>query len=149
MSNQSPVIREATGLPGEDTDKQPIIMKRKAFAARGNARKKSDDDTAGTMIDQSQDSNDSDEYGIDKQKLEDLKLLHSVKKRREGISVETLAYGDKKDKKMSSVGDFKNSFASQFNSRMDHGLQTTVPHEKIMEEYINEKLGVKHDQSVV
>lgn len=97
-------------------------------------------------------SSDEDELGIDKQKLEDLKLLHSLnsRNRKEGISAEVLLHGNRKDRKLvGSEKDIKASaFSSQFNSRMDHGIQTQVPHEKLMEDYISEKLGLKKHENM-
>lgn len=134
----------------KDVAKVVPIIRRRALAAKGNLRKREDKHTttsSGTDVaeskkDENNDSNE-DELGIDRQKLDDLKLLHSLKAHKAGISTESLSRGNGKDKKSGTEKDMKSNFSSQFNSRMDHGIQSTVPHEKIMEDFINEKLGVK------
>lgn len=124
------------------------IIRRRVHAAKGNLRKRTDRQHTNDGNDVAESKNENgessdDELGIDRQKLGDLKLVHSFKVHKPGISAEALARGEGKDKKSGSIKDLKSTFASQFNSRMDHGLQSTVPHENIMEDFINQKLGLK------
>ncbi len=127
-------------------DVPPKFRRRVGLASKGNLRAKNEplcqsqeNDVAELKTDDS-----DDDKGINKRTLEDLKVIHTMKIQREGISTDVLNHVEHKGKRAGStnVNSSNSSFAAQFDSRMDHGLQTTVPHEKIMDEFINEKLGL-------
>lgn len=85
-------------------------------------------------------------------KLHEVKHLQDSRTRKNGISAEELAHSQQSSSSSSLKEGLHNNkmtektvetmLGSQFSSRMDHGLGTTIPHEKIMEAYINEKLGL-------
>eukprot|EP00981_Chlorochromonas_danica_P001393 scaffold296_cov164-Ochromonas_danica.AAC.10 len=82
-------------------------------------------------------------------KLREVKHLQDSRTRKNGISAEELAHSQQSSSSSSSLKEGSSNkttektvetmLGSQFSS---HGLGTTVPHEKIMEAYINEKLGL-------
>jgi hypothetical protein len=89
---------------------------------------------------------DDDALGIDRTKLKALDMLNKISssRRTHGLSVNALnkASSENDGSKFSALKSGKNNaFNSQFSVKIDHGLHQTVPHEKIMEEYINEKIG--------
>ncbi len=92
------------------------------------------------------DSSDEEEGSeIDREKLKDLKLLHQLKQRQSGVAVQELVVGDKKSEKSQTTSDdLKTKLGNQFNSHMDYGLQQSVPHQNIMESFVNEKLGLNN-----
>ena len=125
----------------------PTISFIKKRPNRSNQRKRTDDDednTKTTSVDNTKDD------GIDREKLKDLKLIHQFKQRASGLSVEELLHGDKKaTHNNKQTDDLKSILGNQFNSRMDYGIQQNIPHEKLMEEYINQKLGLNQQQYVI
>ncbi len=125
----------------------PKFRRRVRLAGKGNLRAKNEplcQSQENDVAELKADDDSDDDKGINKRTLEDLKVIHKMKIQREGISTDVLNHVEHKCKKASStsVNSSNSSFAAQFDSRMDHGLQTTVPHEKIMDEFINEKLGL-------
>jgi hypothetical protein len=86
-----------------------------------------------------------DDFGIHKEKLNALEILKKTSKGKNvGISVDKLNKGVV-EKSVSSSKSSNNPFGTQFSSRLDYGLQQSIPHENIMHEYINEKLGVRKE----
>jgi hypothetical protein len=120
------------------------VVFRKRSVARGNLRKKDD-----PPVQNEHNNDEGDEHGINRSNLTDLKLLQSLKPHKEGISVEVLNKPSDSTTKSTAKATGSSAFASQFNSKMDYGIQTNMPHEKIMEEFIEEKLGLNRKTEVV
>lgn len=120
----------------------PVIIKKRA--ARPNQRRRDDSDDEKNP--ESTAHGDKQDDGIDREKMKDLKLLHQMRQRQGGISVDELIHGDKKaSRNNQNSDDLKSILGNQFNSRMDYGFQQEVPHQKIMDEFIDKKLGLKKE----
>jgi hypothetical protein len=92
------------------------------------------------------DEDDTEE--IDMQALKDLKAEQNLKKKlRPGQSLESLVEDEKQTsatgtKRKRGHETIAQSMASQFSATVDNGLSVTS-HEKIMEKYIEDKLGIQ------
>lgn len=115
----------------------PEIKKRSLPSSLANARKK-------PML--RKDDEDDEEDVVDEQRLRDIKEQQLARHRKKGVSAESLAKTVKANGagKSSSGGasTVETMLSSQFSVTVDNGLATTVPHEKIMQQYIDEKLGL-------
>jgi hypothetical protein len=121
------------------TAEAPIAVIKKR-SPRPNQRRREEDDS------NNQEKDEREDDGIDREKLKDLKLLRELRQAQTGVAVEDLIRGDKKSSRPNQTADdLKSMLGNQFNSRMDYGMQQEVPHQKLMEEFIEEKLGLKKD----
>lgn len=120
---------------------------------KGNLRKRLYDGEDGNgSLDISQ--NDQEDEGVAEDGLLELKMQQSLRNRKKGASAEALLKSSTSNQEKKSSKDLSNptdlsptALGSQFNSRMDYGLQTDViPHKNIMEKYINEQLGLLDDE---
>lgn len=128
-----------TEVASNDTASSIIIKKRHT---RPNQRRRDDSD------DEKPDNGDQQNSEIDRNKLKDIKLLQQVRQRQSGVSVQELILGDKKsDRAGNGTDDLKTIFGNQFNSTMDYGFQQDVPHQKLMEDFIDQRLGLKKDEN--
>jgi hypothetical protein len=140
----------------DSTDGQIQFKKRGKMA--GNIRKKGlvpkggvieskeDGNEEGVEGSKQEPQEEDDALGIDRTKLRALDMLNKISnsRRTNGLSVNALnkASGGNDVSRFSALKSGKNNaFNSQFSVKIDHGLQQTAPHEKIMEEYINEQIG--------
>ena len=96
------------------------------------------------------DANDDDlEAGdeVSSETLQDIKLQQTVRARKSGSSLEALSKAAV-SKEKTSVSDeggktIESVMGTQYTTQMDYGIQSNnIPHKKLMEQYIEEKLGL-------
>lgn len=119
---------------------QPVFKKRSG-ANKGNLRKKLDDDD--TDITQE----------IDKEYLSDIKLHQTMRMKRAGTTLDNLSRkktsSEKTTSGVSKTETVETVLGSQFSLQTDSGFDGGLPHEKMMEKYIEDKLGLKQLETFV
>ena len=116
-----------------------------------HARKR--DSSAATENDSGSDKNgasDEESEDIDFQALSDIRLQQRFRVRKAGALISTFDKG--KDvpngkKKYSTTGGksatIETVMENQYSSQMDYGMEDSVPHKRLMDAFIDEKLGLK------
>jgi hypothetical protein len=122
-----------------------IRKKPASFTDEGENESKVEDKDGSESQEVQQEAGSSDDHGINKEKLRALQYLNKTSKQRMlGVSVD---FSNKSSSATGKSSKPKSSFNSQFLVKNEHGLglQQAVPHENIMHQYINDKLGVKKE----
>lgn len=77
--------------------------------------------------------------------LADIKLQQTVRQRKSGASIDILS--KPLTSKSSTTSDpyesktIESVMGTQYTSQLDYGLQVNIPHKKLMDQYIDERLG--------
>lgn len=85
--------------------------------------------------------------------VSDIKLQQQMRVRKVGASASSLIKPESKQRRdptgTSNATDstLETVMGSQFSSQMDYGLQESVPHKKILDAFIDEKLGLNNDST--
>eukprot|EP01031_Cornospumella_fuschlensis_P029492 gene29492-35597_t len=111
-----------------------MFNKRKGAAPQSNIRKR--------KIDESEEQDDDDV--VDYDRLKAIQESQESRVRKHGVTTEELAQVSKEKKALGKDEErtVEGMMGTQFSVTVDHGLGTTIPHQRIMEQYINEKLGL-------
>ena len=84
--------------------------------------------------------------GLNRDMLETLKLERELKKSKAGVVISTsnaaVALKDKNVASNDNARNFETIMKSQYLATSDDGIQSEVQHEKILEDYIQKRLGV-------
>lgn len=147
-------ISESVVTNSDEKDENKDIVFKKRGRIQGIRRKtsnKSDieskEDDSSTPHILEKESEDNEDLGINREKLKALEILKRVSKSHSaGISVNSLNGGNANVSSKATKSGSQSMFGSQFSVKMDYGLQKTIPHEKIMEEYVEERLGLKKQE---
>jgi hypothetical protein len=77
------------------------------------------------------------------ERVKEIKQLQEMRVRKNGISIEELAHSDRsmREKVDAVERTVENMLGSQFEVRVDN-LDSATPHKRLMEQFINEKLGL-------
>lgn len=126
-----------------------IVFKKRSIKSRGHS----------TSTSKAKLNDSSDEDTVDLAALKDIKFEQSLRAKKSGASIAALAKGEKGEGAAPAEGGKSASVAApssstldtvlgaQFSGEASYGAQS-VAHEKIMEQYINEKLGTGGDNKV-
>jgi hypothetical protein len=110
-----------------------VNFKKRAPKGGSVARRKADPDSG------------DDEDEVCKTALSDVKLQQSVRQRKHGATVDALGKPTTTGSSSSSDGmgtkTIESVMGTQYTSQIDYGVQASVPHKKLMDQYIEEKLG--------
>ncbi|RYH12701.1 hypothetical protein EON65_37545 [archaeon] len=112
-----------------------MFNKRNISAAQSTARKRRIEEAEG------QDEDDV----VDYEKLKAIQESQESRVRKHGVTTEELAHVSKERKSSSGEEErtVEGMMGTQFSVTVDHGLGTTIPHQRIMEQYISDKLGLQ------
>lgn len=120
-----------------------VIFKKRA--ARANSSRKRD-----AVEDEQQE-----EEEISTTTLSDIKLQQTFRAKKSGSSIDslskkatsTVANGETS---MSETRTIESVMGTQYSSQMDYGIQSNnIPHKKIMDQFIEDKLGLAKDNKLV
>jgi hypothetical protein len=115
-----------------------VVFKKRGSVA-GKIRRKADND------------DEDDEQEINTERLLDIKLQQTVRQRKSGASVESLhKLSGSTGKGSGSTGEggtIESAMGTQYTVQIDNGLQANaIPHKKLMEQFIDEKLGLANQK---
>ena len=123
-----------------------VVFKKRII--KGNIRKKESDSNQNDLNDNLHDDNDSKDE-LDKHILEDVKLQQTMRNRKSGSSLLILTNKNNKNTNLNEddqVKTIESVMGTQYTSQIDYGIDNnnTIPHKKLMDEYINERLGISN-----
>lgn len=93
----------------------------------------------------STDEEEEEEDTVNTEKINEFKLLKTLKSRDVGIEYGSdgqVAKRESGKRESSSAPDLSSRLSSQFSSQIDRGIGVNIAHEQIMQKYIDEKLGL-------
>lgn len=123
----------------ENVEESKVLFKRRTPKV-SNVRQKT--------IQSSAELSPDEEDGINAEKINEFKLLKSLKSRDVGIEYNAdgqIAKREIEKNLLRSEAEFGSLLKNQFSSQIDHGIGANIAHENIMHKYIDEKLGIKKD----
>ena len=124
-----------------------VLFKKKTI--KGNIRKKENQETIDNNSNSNKEVIDNDNNDeIDKRLLEDIKLQQTMRNRKSGSSLNSLLSNKTKNETnmVESIKTIESVMGTQYTSQIDYGIENnSIPHKKLMDEYINNKLGISKE----
>ncbi len=111
-----------------------VVTFKKRTASKGNLRKKSDD---------------GDEEEIDLTNLNDIKLQQNMRVRNTGTDINNLVKKKIDTPAIIEGKTLETVMGSQFSLQSENSHQGAIPHDKMMEKYVEEKLGLADNKRLV
>lgn len=82
--------------------------------------------------------------------LSDIKLQQTIRQRKTGLSIDALSKASKNTASSGvdevGVKTIGSVMGKQYTTEIDYGIQANIPHKKLMDQYIDEKLGLSKSE---